>query len=116
MSKRPSVYLGHILESIRDIEAFLAGLTWEAFAASGEKQAAVTWKLVVIGESEANLPEDFRAAHPEVPWGQIKAARNILVHEYFRLDVQEVWNTASRDRPVLRQGLQAILATLPADA
>jgi uncharacterized protein with HEPN domain len=109
MSKDPYIYLGHILESIADIESFLARITEPAFLAAPEKQAAVTWKLVVIGESVANLPEEFKSGHPEVPWAKIKAARNILVHEYFRLDVQEIWRMATGDLPALKERLQAIL-------
>ena len=109
MSKDPYIYLGHILDSIADIELFLAGVSEEAFLASAEKQSAITWKLVVIGESVANLAEEFKSRYPDVPWAQIKAARNILVHEYFRLDVQEVWRMATSDLPALKQRLQAIL-------
>ncbi|MBI4799093.1 MAG: DUF86 domain-containing protein [Desulfarculus sp.] len=109
MSKDPYIYLGHILESIADIESYLADLSEEAFLASSEKQSAITWKLVVIGESVANLPEEFKSRYPDVPWAQIKAARNILVHEYFRLDVQEIWRMATTDLPALKRNLRAIL-------
>jgi uncharacterized protein with HEPN domain len=109
VSKDPAVYLAHILESIQEIEGFLAGVDQAAFLASPEKQAAVTWKLVTIGESVAQLPEDFKAVHPELPWAQIKAARNILVHEYFRLDVNEVWQTAVRDPPELKARLAVLV-------
>ncbi len=109
MSKDPAVYLAHILESIQEIELFLAGVDEAAFLAWPEKQAAVTWKLVTIGESVAQLPESFKAAHPEVPWAQIKAARNILVHEYFRLDANEVWQMAIRDLPELKTRLAALV-------
>lgn len=109
MSKDPQVYLAHILESIQEVEGFLAGLSEAAFLASTEKQAAVTWKLVTIGESVAQIPDDFKAAHPAVPWATIKAGRNILIHEYFRLDVGEVWQMASRDLPELKRLLQPLL-------
>jgi uncharacterized protein with HEPN domain len=110
VSKDPLVYVGHILESIEDIESFLADVTEADFMSSSEKQSAVTWKLVVIGESVANLPDDFKGQYPAIPWAQIKAARNILVHEYFRLDVQEVWNIAVDDLPKLKSQLKPLIA------
>jgi len=111
MSKDPYIYLRHILESIADIQSFLVDVSEGEFLASIEKQSAITWKLVVIGESVANLPDDFKARHPDVPWAVIKAARNILVHEYFRLDVQEVWRMATGDLPALKRRLEAIMDT-----
>ena len=109
MSKDPYVYVGHILESIQDIEMYMQGVTRGEFLANSEKQSAVTWKLVVIGESAANIPDEFRAEYPAVPWVKIKAARNILVHEYFRIDREEVWKIVERDLPILKKLLQQVL-------
>ena len=72
-------------------------------------RAAVLHELTVIGEGAARLSEDFRTRHPEIPWTKIVAFRNFVVHEYFGLDWQIVWNTATDLVPVLRSQVSAIL-------
>lgn len=109
MSKDPLIYVEHILESIQEIESYLQGLSRDDFLLSSEKQSAVTWKLVIIGESVANIPDDFKTAHPLIPWAKIKAARNVLVHEYFRLDVEEIWKMAQGDLPMLKTLLMGLV-------
>lgn len=57
-------------------------------------RSAVAQKLAVIGEAAARLPDPFKRDHPEVPWPQIAAFRNVLVHAYFGIDWDEVWRVA----------------------
>ncbi len=71
--------------------------------------------LQIIGEAARSLSETLRQSHPEVPWAQIGAMRNILVHEYFDVDLEEVWVTVERDLPSLKGTLQHILAQLASD-
>jgi uncharacterized protein with HEPN domain len=56
--------------------------------------------------------ERLRAAHPGIPWPEIVAMRNVLVHDYFGVDVQEVWATVERDLPDLKQKIRMILEGL----
>lgn len=63
----------------------------------------------MIGEAAAQLGRDFHAAHPQVPWAQIVAMRNVLVHEYFGVDWQEVWQTVERDLPTFGQQIETLL-------
>ncbi len=75
-----------------------------------------TWfvhHVQIIGEAAARLSEEFRAAHPDVPWSEIIGMRNVLVHEYFGVDTEEIWATIQHDLPELKQKLAAILAELP---
>jgi uncharacterized protein with HEPN domain len=65
--------------------------------------------LQIIGEAAAGLGARFHGAHPELPWPQIVALRNILVHEYFGVDLEEVWATVERDLPSLKAQVQALL-------
>lgn len=66
-------------------------------------------KLIVIGEAAARLPRAFTEQHPEIPWPDIVAFRNIAVHEYFAVDWHIVWVTAAQEVPLLRQQIVALL-------
>ena len=68
--------------------------------------------LQIIGEAARKVTEGFRATHTQIPWAQIVAMRNVLVHDYFRIDTEEVWAAVQRDLPKLKQAIQAILAKL----
>jgi uncharacterized protein with HEPN domain len=65
--------------------------------------------LEIIGEACRALSDELRNRHPEVPWTAIIGMRNILVHDYFGLNLDEVWNAAERDLPDLKKRIQAIL-------
>jgi uncharacterized protein with HEPN domain len=71
--------------------------------------------LTLIGEAANRLPGELRDRHPEIPWRQIMAVRNRIVHAYFDLDPQILWNAASGDAPELRRQIVKILeAEFPA--
>jgi uncharacterized protein with HEPN domain len=65
--------------------------------------------LQIIGEAARKLTEAFRLIHNDIPWPEIIAMRNILVHDYFRVDVDEVWATVERDLPDLKRKVEAIV-------
>lgn len=98
------VLLGDLLESIRQIEKYTAGGR-ERFDADELVQTWVVHHLQIIGEAARKLSENFRARIPEVPWPQIIAMRNILVHDYFGINLDTVWDTVQTDLPVLRERL-----------
>ena len=68
--------------------------------------------LQIIGEAARTLPEDVRAAAPEIPWSEIVGMRNILVHGYFDIDTDIVWDAATRDVPVIKSAVERLLKTL----
>jgi uncharacterized protein with HEPN domain len=65
--------------------------------------------LQIIGEAARALSPAYRQAHPEVPWARIIAMRNILVHDYFAVDLEEVWSAVEQDLPVLKRQVMALL-------
>jgi uncharacterized protein with HEPN domain len=76
-----------------------------------------TWMvhpIQILGEDAAKLSREVRDQYPQVPWSQIVAMRNILVHDYFPVDLNEVWLTATRDIPLLKTQIEAILRGLAA--
>jgi uncharacterized protein with HEPN domain len=109
MKKDPNIYIGHMLECIEAIEKYVDGLDERTFMASEEKQSAVLWKLATLGEAAAKMSVEFREQHPAIPWKDIVATRNLLIHEYFGIDPGTVWRIVERDLPRLAKGLAGLL-------
>lgn len=90
----------------------------EQYASSGEDkfkndellQIWIVHHLQIIGEATRKLSDEFLQAHPDVPWSQIIAMRNILVHDYFSVDVDEVWAVVITDMPELKRNVDEILS------
>ena len=81
----------------------------ESFFGDEVLQAAVLHHLTVIGEAVSRLSPELRERHPEVPWKQIVAIRHRIVHAYFDLDWQILWDASRDDIPGLRKQISAIL-------
>lgn len=92
MPRNPGVYVEDILEAIRRIRTYTAGLDEAAFAASPITIDAVVRNLEIIGEAAARLPEDVRSVADGVEWRRIVALRNILAHEYFGVNTAILWD------------------------
>ena len=69
----------------------------------------MVYHLTVIGEAAARLTPGLRDNHPEIPWPRIIGMRNLLIHGYFAIDLEEVWVTVDQRVPVLRRQIEAML-------
>ena len=98
--RHESLYLTDIVEATDHIAEFIDGADFQAFQKSELLRSAVVQKLAIIGEAAVRVSEDLRARHPQVPWPQIAAFRNILVHAYFGIDWDVVWRAARNRCPV----------------
>lgn len=107
--KNNEMYLNHILQRCRKIEKITSEHTLEDLFENEDLQDILTRSLEIIGEATANISEDFREEHTDIPWGQMKGMRNVLIHQYFRVDLEFVWGTALNDVPVLRQKVEEII-------
>jgi len=67
------------------------------------------YQIQVIGEAAAHVPDEIRAAHPEVRWAALTGMRNRMVHDYVDIDLDVVWEVVVRDIPVLREQIAGIL-------
>lgn len=95
-------FLQDILDAIAKIESFLDGISFEDFQLNKEKILAVIKLLEIIGEAARNIPDEQRRLYPEIPWQSIVGMKNILVHEYWQVDVTTVWRTVVAFLPLLK--------------
>jgi uncharacterized protein with HEPN domain len=103
MTRAIPLLLGERLEATELVARYTAELTFEGFAANVEIQDAVVRRLAVIGEAVKGLPEAFRDRYPEIPWRSIAGARDVLVHEYFRVDLELAWEMVQTELPRLAE-------------
>lgn len=106
MQRDETAFLLDMLNAAQDVEEFAAGLTFYQFEKSRLHQKAVLKSIEIIGEASTHITEETRLAHPEVPWKEIISMRNRLVHGYFQVDLERVWNTVQRDIPSLIHTLE----------
>lgn len=103
------LYLIDIIEAADRVDVHLGERDRDRFLANVTRQAAVLHELTVIGEAAARLSETLRRAHPETPWVKTVSFRNVVVHEYFGLNWEIVWDTATDLVPELRRQVAAVL-------
>lgn len=109
--RHDGLYLNDIIEAADRIAEFIAGVDPQGFQDSELVRSAVVQKLGLIGEAAAHVSEELRARYSDVPWPQIVAFRDILVHAYFGIDWEVVWRVATNRCPELRTQAAHILAT-----
>lgn len=100
-----------ILEAIERIEKY-AEDGKEAFESDELVQTWVVYHITIIGEACRALPNEFKARYANVPWADIVGMRNILVHQYFGIDIDAVWSVVEHDIPELKLNVNAILKSL----
>jgi uncharacterized protein with HEPN domain len=105
MIKNPQIYIRHILESIEAVADYIDGVSKKDFLADTEKQDAVIRRIGIIGEAVKNIPESVRKQNTTIPWRNIAGMRDIVVHEYFDVDLNYAWETAKVGLPKLKREL-----------
>ena len=103
MIKDPLIFVEHIIESITNIEAFIKNVAKGYFFKNKEKQSAVIRQIEVIGEAAKNLPKEFTGKHPEIPWKDVIGMRDKLIHHYFGINLEVVWETVKTEIPILKE-------------
>lgn len=109
MSKREiELYLVDILESIKKIQKYTEGMSFEDFKGDEKTIEAVIRNFEVIGEAVFHLPAEIKKDHKDVPWRDISDMRNKLIHEYFGIDEEIIWKTIQDDLEPLGQKIEKI--------
>jgi uncharacterized protein with HEPN domain len=104
-----------LLDAVEQIELIgrFAEQGREAFFSDVLTQSAILHRLALLGEACRGLSPQLREAHPEIPWNQIIAFRNVVIHEYFGIDLELVWAIITQHVAPLRSSLDSILNALP---
>jgi len=105
-------YLNDILESIADIGDFTDGMAKERFYVDRKTIKVVVRSLEVIGEAASKTPQNVRDNYPETPWQEIIRMRNRLIHEYFGVDLDIVWQTIEEDLEPLDKNMKRIVSEI----
>ncbi|PMS17262.1 hypothetical protein C0Z18_21145 [Trinickia dabaoshanensis] len=118
-SKEPRLpdYLGHIVEAITRIEGYIGDMPKEAFVANQLLVDAVVRNIEIVGEASNRVTKhhrEFRDAHPEVEWRGSYEMRSAIAHDYFKVDLDLVWDTLKNDLPAMRATVQGLLDELNA--
>jgi uncharacterized protein with HEPN domain len=109
MKKNDTVYLQHILEAIGQIETYTTGVSYKQFLQERLLQDGVVRQLEIIGEASRNLSSDFRDRHPKIPWRQIIGLRNRVIHAYFEINLDIIWEVVLNDLPNLKKELENLV-------
>jgi uncharacterized protein with HEPN domain len=100
--------LRDIEEAIEKIEKYVS-IGYKAFIEDERTQVWIIHHLQVIGEASNHLSDELTEQNPDIPWADIVGLRNILVHQYFGIDLRQVWETAELDMPILKAKVREIL-------
>jgi uncharacterized protein with HEPN domain len=111
MSERDMrLYYMDILDSSNAIMEFVKDISFEEFCNDRKTYSAVIREFEVIGEAVGNIPDEVKQGHSDVEWQDIKDFRNLLIHEYFGVDLEIVWKSIQEDLPILMEAVREILS------
>lgn len=102
MKKDDLVYLRHILDAINRIEEYTSEVEYEKFMNTKLIQAGVIREIEIIGEATKKLNQEFKGKYDGIPWKKIAGMRDKLIHDYFGVDLDAVWDTIEKDIPGLK--------------
>lgn len=113
MSERAEIeFVNDILEAVQRISRYLGGLSYDDFRRDTKTQDAVIRNIEVIGEAAKGVTEEWRAKHPHIPWKSMAGMRDRLIHHYFGVNLDIVWQVASEELPLLTPELSQITKTV----
>jgi uncharacterized protein with HEPN domain len=115
MSRSTHDYLQHILDELHFLSTQALGLSEEQFRADETLKRAFVRSLEIIGEATKQLPTDFRTKHSQIEWRAIARMRDLLIHHYFGVDYQIVWDVIINQVPSLKDEIESLITLPPKD-
>lgn len=109
MLREPKVFFEDIYAAAVKIEKFTKGLSFEDFVDNDLVSNAVIKNILVIGEATKNISDEFREKNPHIEWRKMAGMRDMMIHGYFSINYQIVWDVAQNKIPALKQQIQELL-------
>lgn len=108
MSREYVDYIADIAESVEDILAFTAGMSYQDFTNDKKTQYAVIRSLEIMGEAAKKIPDSIREKYPGVPWRQMAGTRDKLIHEYHGVDLSIIWAVVEDELPNVKPAIDRL--------
>ncbi|MGA2298298.1 MAG: HepT-like ribonuclease domain-containing protein, partial [FCB group bacterium] len=102
-------FFNDILKETINIQNFIKGVEFDAFAINDEKIYAVCRSFEIIGEASKKIPPDIQEQFPDIDWKEMAKMRDKLIHYYYSADEQIIWETAIKDIPILEKKIQSLI-------
>lgn len=109
---RDEQVLTDIVLAVQQVLRYVEPLDRDRLAQDDEKQAAILYRIIVIGEATKRLSIEFRSQHLDIPWRQMAGLRDVVIHDYDELDLDILWNVVQINLPDLEPKLKSILDNL----
>ena len=105
-------YLQDMLDAISAAQQFIAGMSFEDFEIDQKTVFAVTRAIEIVGEGTKSIPQSLRDTYPQIPWKSIAGMRDKVIHQYFGVNLQVLWDTVQQDLPALQPVIAQMLNDL----
>ncbi|MGE8204625.1 HepT-like ribonuclease domain-containing protein [Heyndrickxia sp. NPDC080065] len=112
MQREPKVFLEDILSSAIKVEKYTRGLSFEDFIDNDLVYDAVIKNILVIGEATKNIPKDIRQSNPHIEWRKMAGMRDMMIHGYFSINFQIIWDVVQNKIPEFKQQIEQLLSEL----
>ena len=108
-TRKFAFFLEDILDAIEKIEKYIKGFTFEEFCTNDIVIDAIMRNLEVVGEASKNVPKNIKRKYTFVEWKEAIGFRNVLIHDYFGIDLESVWDTIKNNLPSLKENIKKVL-------
>jgi uncharacterized protein with HEPN domain len=116
MKRDYRLYIKDILDCIQRIEEFVGDMNFNEFTKDDKTKSAVVWKLEIIGEATKNIPKSITEKYQGIPWKDMARMRDKIIHFYFGVDYEIVWNVIKQRLPEIKPTILQILEDMKKEA